>query len=348
MSRFLNSRLAALAPYAPGEQPQGRQFIKLNTNESPYPPAPGVAKAVYGEGALLHLYSDPTCRQVIEPLAAALDVQPNQVYVGNGSDEILAFLFAAFCDAGAAYADITYGFYPVYAQMWNLNALEIPLAEDFTLPIDALLNLNRTLFIANPNAPTGIAFSRAEIEQILTMNQSSLVVVDEAYIDFGAQTAVPLLKKYENLVVVGTFSKSRALAGGRLGYAVGRPSLIADLGRIKYSFNPYNVNRMTLAAGAAALEDVAYFEECRRKVMQTRLRTLQKLRAMGFEATESLANFVFVRHPAASGEELYHKLREEGILVRWFKKPRIDNHLRITIGTDAQMDALFAKMEKLL
>lgn len=348
MSRFLADRLRALAPYTPGEQPQDQTYIKLNTNESPYPPAPGVSEAVAAQAQKLNLYSDPAARMLVEPLAQWLGVTPGEVYVGNGSDEILAFLFAAFCPQGAAFADITYGFYPVYAQLWQLDTTVIPLKQDFTLAPESFLNINRTVFIANPNAPTGLAFTREEICKIVQWNPANLVVVDEAYVDFGAESAVPLTQQYDNLLVVGTFSKSRSLAGGRLGYAVGKPDLIADLARIQYSFNPYNVNRMTMAAGAAAVLDTEYFAACTGKIVQTRARTLQILRCMGFVATQSLANFVFVRHPALPGEQLYHALRSRGVLVRWFNRPRIHDYLRITIGTDEQMDKLFEALRQII
>lgn len=348
MSRFLHSRFTSLAPYTPGEQPQDKQFIKLNTNESPFPPSPRVVQAACEQAAQLNLYSDPTNRLLTERLAKHLGVQPEEVLAGNGSDELLTFIFAAFCENGAAFADVTYGFYRVYAQLCGFSPTIIPLRDDFTLSPEDYFQLGQTILIANPNAPTGVAFTAGEIEQILKWNTNSLVVVDEAYVDFGAETAVPLTHRYDNLLVVGTFSKSRSLAGARLGYAVGNPRVIADLGRLKYSTNPYNVNRMTQAAGVAALDDAAYFEQCRKQVMATRAHALLVLRGMGFEATESLANFVFVRHPAVPGGQLYQQLRENGILVRWFNQPRINEHLRITIGTDEQMDALFAALRKLL
>lgn len=348
MSRFLKASLQSLAPYTPGEQPRGQQFVKLNTNESPYPASPMVLSAVQAEVEKLNLYCDPTCQNVKELLAAQMDVTPDEIFLSNGSDEVLAIAFGGFCPNGVAFTDITYGFYKVYAQLWGLDTEIIPLDENFYLPPEKYYSLHKTIFVANPNAPTGIAYTRNQIEKIVLNNVDSLVVIDEAYVDFGAESAVSLTKKYDNLLVVGTFSKSRSLAGGRLGYAVGNKDLIADLEKLKYSFNPYNVNRMTQAAAAAVLKDKAYFEECRDRIVQTRTEALEELRKLGFEATDSLGNFVFVCHPSFSGEYLYTALRTEGVLVRWFNQPRIKNHLRITIGTQKQMDILLEKMRKIV
>lgn len=348
MSRFLDARFETLTPYTPGEQPRVQNLIKLNTNESPYPPSPLAVQAAQVQAQGLQLYSNPACTQAVVPLAACLGVQPQQVFVGNGSDEVLALCFAALCPQGAAFADITYGFYPVWAALCGLRQQIIPLRNDFTLAVADYAGLGKTIFIANPNAPTGLALTPEEIEEILRTNKDNLVVVDEAYVDFGAQSVVPLLQSYQNLMVVGTFSKSRQLAGGRFGYAVASPALIEDLNRIKFSFNPYNVNSMTLAAAAGALRDAEYFERCRQKVINTRARTLQALRRMGFEVTDSLANFVFVKHPKKQGKTLYEELRQKGVLVRHWDAPRISEYLRISIGTDAQMDALFAALEELL
>ena len=348
MPCFLDPGLVSLAPYTPGEQPKGRNFVKLNTNENPYPPSGLVQEAVKEEVAELKLYSDPTCIGVVEPLAEQLGVKPEQVMVGNGSDEILAFLFQGFCPDGAAFADLTYGFYTVFCQLYRVKQQIIPLEEDFTLQPEKYANCGKTIFIANPNAPTGLALTPEEIEEIVLANPDHLVVVDEAYVDFGAQSVVGLVDRYCNLVVVGTFSKSRSLAGARLGFAVGNCQTIQDLNRIRFSFNPYNVNRMTLAAGAAALKDEAYFKECCGKIIKTRTATIQTLRSLGFVVTESMANFVFVTHPQYPGEELYGALREEGILVRWFNLPRIAPYLRITIGTDAEMECLFTALAKIM
>lgn len=342
MSKFLNTIYNRLSPYTPGEQPQGRQYIKLNTNESPFPPSPLVEVEVTKEIEKLNLYSDPLCKSVIHPLAQAVRMKPENVFVGNGSDEILAFCFQGFCEKGAAFADLTYGFYPVYAQLYGVEAEIIPLQEDFCIHVPDYYAKNKTIFIANPNAPTGLALDLEQLEQILSRNPSSLVVIDEAYVDFGAQSAITLLNRFQNLLVVGTFSKSRSLAGARLGYAVGSQDIIADLNRLKFSFNPYNVNRLTLAAGAASLQDKAYFSSCCKQIINTREFTIESLKKLGFICTNSKANFVFVSHPSCTGEELYHHLRENGILVRWFDLPRIDDYLRITIGTQKDMEALLS------
>ena len=348
MSQFLNPRLHALSPYTPGEQPSDKSLVKLNTNECPYPPSPKAVKAAAEEAQRLHLYADPGCTAAKQALAGALGVQADEVLAGNGSDEVLTLVFAAFCPQGVAFADITYGLYPVLAGLFGLTPVIVPLRENFALLPEDYARLACTVIIANPNAPTGLALPCRQIEVLLRQNPDRLVVVDEAYVDFGAESAVPLLRQYPNLLVTGTFSKSRALAGGRFGYAVGGRELIADLERIRCSFNPYNVNRMTMAAASAAAEDTGYFEECRRKIIATRQRSLQALRALGFEAADSAANFVFVRHPALPGEILYRRLREAGVLVRRWDAPRIKDYLRISIGTDAQMDTLLAALQNIL
>ena len=345
MSRFLNHEYRRLAPYTPGEQPQNREYIKLNTNESPFEPSPLVKQAVLAEVQSLNLYPDPNCNSLCTALAKHFAVEADNVFVGNGSDEILAFCFQGFCADGAAFADLTYGFYPVYAQLYHCESQIIPLNNEFMITPSDYFGLGKTIFIANPNAPTGLALSLCDIEDILQSNPSSLVVIDEAYVDFGACSAVSLLPRYDNLLVIGTFSKSRSLAGGRIGYALGSRQLIADLNRIKFSFNPYNINRLSLAAGTSAVEDEEYFENCCQKIVLTRNYTLAALREMGFYCTESMANFVFAAHPDHTGEKLYLQLKEQGVLVRWFNQPRIQDYLRITIGTKQQMDALLEALQ---
>ncbi|NLW77928.1 MAG: histidinol-phosphate transaminase [Ruminococcaceae bacterium] len=347
MSIYLDSRFSKLIPYAPGEQPKTPVKIKLNTNESPFPPSPKVRQAVMAAVETMRLYPDPTASAVIEALAQTLGVRPGQVTLGNGSDEILAFCFQALCPNGVAFPDISYGFYPVYAQLYQVDIHTIPLRDDFTLAVEDYAGLGRTIVFANPNAPTGLALSRAQIATMLETNPGSLVIVDEAYIDFGAESAIPLLEQYDNLMVVGTFSKSRAMAGARLGYAVASEALIADLNLIKYSFNPYNLNRMTLAAGAAVLEDASYFEACAQKIINTRIIAKDKLEKSGYYCTDSMANFIFVSHPEYEAEVLQGRLRAEGILVRWFNQSRIKNWLRITIGTETQMDELVKIMDSI-
>ncbi len=351
MSKFLAGRFAALTPYTPGEQPRGiKNLIKLNTNESPFPPAPAVVRAVNADAAEeLRLYSDPACTDFLAALARTMGVRETQVFAGNGSDEVLAFAFLAFCENGAAFADVTYGFYPVFAKLFGVEYTEVPLRQDFSLAVEDYAAQKGTVFLANPNAPTGLALGLSAIETLLQQKKDRLVVVDEAYVDFGGESAVALLPRYDNLLVVGTFSKSRSLAGARLGYAVGSEALIADLNTMKFSFNPYNLNRITLAAGTAALAEPAYFSRCVQQIQTARTETAQGLAQMGFSVLKSSANFVFASPPAPlSGEVYFQKLREKGILVRWFAAPRTKNHVRITIGTQAQMQTLLAATESIL
>ena len=351
MSRFLSPALSTVTPYTPGEQPQDQQYIKLNTNESPYLPSPAVIAAVSEhEVEKLRLYSDPACADLLKAAAAHFGLQPEQIMPGNGSDENLFFALRAFCDADhpLAYADITYGCYGVWCGLMHIPSHIIPLKEDFTLDPKDYYGLNQTIVLANPNAPTGIALPRAEIEGILKANPNNVVIVDEAYVDFGGESCVPLIDRYENLLVVQTFSKSRQLAGARLGLAMGNAKLIADLNRVKFSLNPYNINRLTLKAGQAALEDTAYFEKTRTAIMDTRAWTMQQLTDRGFTVLDSRANFVFASTERINGGALYKKLKENGILVRHFDAPRIDNWLRITIGTPEQMQALMDAVDKIL
>ena len=351
MSRFLSPTLAAVTPYTPGEQPQDQQYIKLNTNESPYLPSPAVIAAVSEhEVEKLRLYSDPACADLLKAAAAHFGLQPEQIMPGNGSDENLFFALRAFCDADhpLAYADITYGCYGVWCGLMHIPSHIIPLKEDFTLDPKDYYGLNQTIVLANPNAPTGIALPRAEIEGILKANPNNVVIVDEAYVDFGGESCVPLIDQYENLLVVQTFSKSRQLAGARLGLAMGNAKLIADLNRVKFSLNPYNINRLTLKAGQAALEDTAYFEKTRAAIMDTRAWTMQQLTDRGFTVLDSRANFVFASTERINGGALYKKLKKNGILVRHFDAPRIENWLRITIGTPEQMQALMDAVDKIL
>lgn len=348
MSRFFHPALSALKPYSPGEQPQDKAYIKLNTNELPYPPPPGVAKAVTNASQRLNLYCDPTFAALRQKFAAHYAVQEDSVVFGNGSDELLSHCFMAFGQRGVAFADVTYGFYEVFAQLLNLPVRLIPLKEDLSVGFEDYAGLTEMVVIANPNAPTGLALSRDELECILKWNQNSVVLVDEAYVDFGAESCMPLCQSYDNLVVVGTFSKSRSLAGGRLGYAVANPALIADINRIRYSLNPYNVNAMTQVAGEASLADEKYFRKCVQKIVEVRQNTMARLREMGFTCTDSLANFVFARHEAKSGQELYLRLKEKGILVRWFDRERINEYLRISIGTAQEMHALCTALDEIL
>ena len=350
MSRFFSSNFASLTPYTPGEQPKERQFVKLNTNESPFPPAPGVATAVAEQAGKLQLYSDPEISTLRAKLAQTYGVSPNQVICVNGSDEVLNFAFMAFADEARPLAvpDLTYGFYTVFAQLNRIPYVEIPLKEDFTIRVDDYVNLNKTIVIANPNAPTGRYLPLSEIERIVASNPNNVVIIDEAYIDFGGESAIALVPKYDNLLVTQTFSKSRSMAGARLGFGIGNEKLIADLNTIRYSTNPYNVNRMTEFAGVAALDDPEYFSRNCETIMENRAWTTVALQNLGFEVLPSLANFVFAKSDKIDGEALYRKLKDRGILVRHFTKERIKDFNRITIGTLDQMKTLVRAIEDIL
>lgn len=350
MSRFFSVALKSLTPYTPGEQPRDTQYVKLNTNESPYPPSKKALAMMSEEWAKLNLYPDPTCAKLSEAMAKTLGVDKNEVILGNGSDEILFFAFSAFCtgDKGAVYPNITYGFYDATAGLCGVKTQKIPLNEDLTVNVDDYCGIDKPIFIANPNAPTGIALPLADIEKIVKSNPDSIVVVDEAYVDFGAESAVPLVKKYDNIIVVQTFSKSRSMAGARLGVGIANPALIQDLNTVKYSLNPYNINKMTLAAGLGTLMDEEYTKACCAEIIKTRFYAQERLRELGFAFTKSSANFIFAKHGKASGKDIYLKLKQAGILVRHFDAPEICDYNRITIGTKQQMDTLFAALEKIL
>ena len=350
MSRFFSARHGGLTPYVPGEQPRGREYVKLNTNESPFPPSPGVVRAAAEEAGRLQLYCDPECTELRERAAALWGVEPDNILPVNGSDEILYFAFQAFGDDDHPFAfpDITYGFYPVYAEICHVPAHILPLREDFTVDPADYLGLGENILLANPNAPTGIALSRDEIEGIVASNPGNVVVIDEAYVDFGAESCVPLIRKYDNLLVTQTFSKSRSLAGARLGFGIGPRELIADLSTIKYSVNPYNVNRMTQAAGRAAIDDNDYYMENVRVIAENRAYTASALRSLGFTVLPSRTNFLFAGHSGLPGAALYAALKERGVLVRHFAKERIDGFVRVTIGTRAQMDILLEAVGEIL
>ena len=350
MSRFLSGALRQLVPYVPGEQPHQRRYIKLNTNESPYPPAPGVLRAVGVEAADLRLYPDPEARELKAALAARHHVGPENIFVGNGSDEVLNFAFLAFASdgRGAAFADITYGFYPVFCSLYHIPTRIVPLRENFTLDPEDYYGLGRTIVLANPNAPTGLALGRAQVEEIVKANQDSVVIVDEAYVDFGGESCVELTRRHGNLLVVQTFSKSRSLAGARLGFAVGNRELIADLETIKFSTNPYNVNRLTLRAGAEALAEQRYYDKCCQAIMETRDRTAEQLRGMGFTVLPSRTNFLFVRREGLDGAAIYRGLKDRGVLVRHFDQARIQDFVRVTVGTPEQMNTFLEKLRELL
>ena len=352
MSKFLSKEASRLAPYTPGEQPQDQQYVKLNTNESPFPPSPKVIKDISRAELLkLNLYSDPTCGQLVEAIAKRYELQPENVIAGNGSDEILAFAFRAFCGEGKplAYADITYGFYKSQVALFGLESKVIPLREDFTLNVDDYMDFPGTIVIANPNAPTGMTVSREDIQRLLEADPNRVVIVDEAYVDFGAESCGPMIYRYDNLLVVQTMSKSRSLAGGRVGFALGSAELISALNRVKYSFNPYNVNRLSIVAGAAAVEDEPYFQACCAAVRQARAWTVEELENLGFTVLPSQANFIFARSDKLSGEDLYRRLKENGVLVRWWADSgRIQDYVRITIGSMEQMETLVDEIARLL
>lgn len=350
MSRFFSKKYSNLEAYTPGEQPKDMKYIKLNTNESPFPPSPAVIEAAAQEAGRLQLYSDPECAPLVQKCAELYGVKRSQILMTNGSDEILNFAFMAFCDSDhpIVFPDITYGFYPVFAALNGIPYTEIPLKDDFTIDINDYIGINKNIVIANPNAPTGIALTLDQIEKIVSSNPDNVVIIDEAYVDFGAQSAVTLVDKYDNLIVTQTFSKSRSLAGARLGYGIACESLINDMNTIKYSTNPYNVNRMTMMAGYAALCDNEYYMSNCKTIEQNREYTRRELERLGFSVLNSSANFLFAKSDCISGEELYLKLKSSGILVRHFKKEKIKDFNRITIGTLDQMQALIKEIERLL
>jgi histidinol-phosphate aminotransferase len=347
--KFWNTSIKQIKPYTPGEQPSAGEYIKLNTNENPYPPSPKVLEAISGaNNAGLRLYPDPDCQKLKESIAKYKNLQENQIFVGNGSDEVLALVFLALLGNGkkVLFPDITYSFYPVYCELFNIFYEAIPLNEDFSIPLDAFSKENGGVIICNPNAPTGKLLSVDSIRKILALSKENVVVIDEAYIDFGGESAVPLIEEFENLLVVQTLSKSRALAGLRVGFAMGSSNLIEGLNTVKNSFNSYTLDRLSIVGGCAAIEDVAYFNTITSKVVATRTRSIKELEILGFEVIDSKANFVFVKHAAFKAVEIYEYLKKNKILVRYFNKPRIDDYLRISIGTDEQMEALIDRLKK--
>ena len=351
MSRFLSERFSSIEPYTPGEQPKLTNLIKLNTNESPFPPSPNVIKALNEtEISKLNLYSDPDTKEVVDAIAKTLGVNSDQILMGNGSDEILAFAFQAFCDKDhePCFADITYGFYPVFCELYGLKPEIIPLKDDLSIDYNDYVSKNKPIFIANPNAPTGLALNLCEIEKILESNKDTIVLIDEAYVDFGAESAISLIDKYDNLIVSRTFSKSRNLAGARIGFAVSNPELIADMCKMKFSFNPYNLNRLSIIAGKESVLDTEYFDNCISSIMGTRGYTVKELEKRGFTIPDSKANFIFAKHNTLSGEEYFNELRKRNIIVRYFSKERIKDYVRITIGSQEQMTALINATDEIL
>lgn len=351
MSRFLSERFSNIEPYTPGEQPKVSNLIKLNTNESPFPPSPKVIEALNKEEiSKLNLYSDPDTKEVIDAIATTFGVNSDQILMGNGSDEILAFAFQAFCDKDnePCFADITYGFYPVFCELYGLNPEIIPLREDLSICAEDYIGKNKPIFIANPNAPTGLALPLCEIEKILASNKDSIVLIDEAYVDFGAESAVSLIDKYDNLIVSRTFSKSRNLAGARIGFAISNPDLIADMCKMKFSFNPYNLNRLSIIAGKESVLDTEYFNKCITEIIANREYTVKELEKRDFTILDSKANFIFAKHNTLSGAEYFNELRNRNIVVRYFGKERIKDYVRITIGSKEQMTALIEATDEIL
>ena len=350
MSRFFSDKYEKLVPYTPGEQPKILNLTKLNTNECPFPPSQKALAFAAEHTRPLNLYSDIEGQDVRAALAELYGIGPENLLLGNGSDEILNFAFMAFCDekTPAAFPDISYGFYPVFADLNRIPYTQIPLRPDFSIAPEDYFDLHRTLFIANPNAPTGLALTREQVREILERNRDSVVVIDEAYVDFGGESCIPLIGAYDNLLVVQTFSKSRSMAGARLGFAAGNAALIADLNTIKFSTNPYNVNSMTLAVGLGVLLDEETTRANCRTIMENRAYTITELQKLGFTVLPSAANFIFARSDKISGKELYTKLRERAVLIRHFDKERIKDWNRITIGTREQMDILLKNVREIL
>ena len=350
-SRFFDPKLCRLKPYVPGEQPANMaEFIKLNANENPFPPSPKAAealtKAVIDD---LRLYPDAACTRLVAALAETYGVGTDQVIPANGSDELLAFCFHGLCPKGAIFPDITYSFYPVFADMFGIPYETIPLREDFTIQVAEYAGKQGTVFLANPNAPTGLCLSLSALEILLQQDPNRLVVVDEAYVDFGAESAVALVDRYDNLLVTQTFSKSRQLAGGRLAFAIGNADLIGDMNAMKFSFNPFNVDAIAMTVGEAILRDPVYFKDCCQKIMDNRAYTMQELKKLGFTMTESLTNFIFAKPPAGlSAVEYQVALRKRHILIRYFSAPRVCDYVRITIGTREDMAALVAATADIL
>lgn len=350
-SRFFDPKLSRLEPYVPGEQPANMaEFIKLNANENPFPPSPKASEALTKtvmDG--LRLYPDAACSRLVAALAETCGVEADQVIPANGSDELLAFCFHGLCPNGAVFADITYSFYPVFADMFGISCEIIPLHEDFTIHVGDYEGKTGTVFLANPNAPTGLCLPLSEIETLLQQDPNRLVIVDEAYVDFGSESAVALIDRYDNLLVTQTFSKSRQLAGGRLAFAVGNAELIGDLNAMKFSFNPFNIDAIAMTMGEAILQDPDYFEDCCQKIMDNRTYTMQELKKLGFTMTKSMTNFVFAKPPEGlSAADYQAALREHRILIRYFSAPRVCDYVRITIGTREDMEALIAATAEIL
>ena len=357
MSKFWNDKIKEIEPYVPGEQPKDKKYIKLNTNENPYSPSKKVIEKIKSMNLEdLKLYPDPDVTELRKVIAEYFsnkindEITHKQVFIGNGSDEILAFIFMTFFNVGdkVYYPDITYSFYLVYADLFNVKEIKIPLNDNFEIEIQKYFRLDGHIIITNPNAPTSIALKLNEIEKIVKNNPNQLVVIDEAYVDFGAESSVKLVNKYDNVLVVQTFSKSRSFAGMRLGYAIGSENIIEGLNRLKFSFNSYTVDRISIEAGIESFKDDDYFVKTNAKIIETREKTVKKLKELGFKVLNSSANFIFISHNKVFAGDLYKNLKDNGVLVRYFAKDRIDNYLRVTIGTDEDMEIFIEKLNKLL
>lgn len=349
MSRFIVDKYKNMEAYVPGEQPQDMEYIKLNTNESPYPPSQEVIDAISeSEVEKLRLYSDPECKILRNALAKRYNTNFENVFVSNGSDDILNFAFMAFSGDGVVFPEISYGFYSVFAELHGAKFESPALNDDFTINPDDYMSKNKMIVIANPNAPTGISLSLNVIEDIIKSNPDNVVLIDEAYVDFGGESAIGLTEKYSNLLVVQTFSKSRSLAGARLGFAIANKEIIKDLEKIKYSTNPYSINRLSLLAGTAAVESDSYYMDNCKKIIKTREYTITELTKLGFKVLPSSANFIFAKIDGISGEEIYKNLRKNGILVRHFTKEKIKDYNRITIGTQKEMEKFISVISSII
>ncbi len=355
MSRYWSAVVHGLTPYVPGEQPKLDNLVKLNTNEHPYGPSPKALEAIRAATSdALRLYPDPNADALKATLAKRYGLQPQQIFVGNGSDEVLAHAFVALLkqDRALYFPDITYSFYPVYCRLYGIDKRTIPLADDFSIRVEDYLPTSSeragSIIFANPNAPTGRLLPLEAVERIVAANPAVVVLVDEAYVDFGGESAIGLIDRYPNLLVVHTFSKSRSLAGLRVGFAAGHVDLIEALDRVKDSFNSYPLDRLAIAGAVASVEDEAFFQASCNKVIATRAILVEKMQALGFEVLPSAANFIFARHPGRDGAELTAELRKRAIIVRHFKAPRIDQFMRITIGTDEQCALLVEALKDIL
>ncbi|WP_411682491.1 histidinol-phosphate transaminase [Clostridium thailandense] len=351
MSKYWSEVTRSIEPYVCGEQPKDKKYVKLNTNENPYPPSPKVLEAIKNAAnGDLRLYPDPNCDKLSETIAEYYDLDRKQIFIGNGSDEVLALSFLTFFNPGETiiFPDISYSFYPVYADLYKINYKLAKLKENFSISVDDFLTENGGVVIPNPNAPTGRCLDVASIKKILDYNSNKVVIIDEAYIDFGGVSVVNLIKEYPNLLVIQTLSKSRSLAGIRVGFALGQEELIDGLNRIKNSFNSYTIDRVAAIAAVEAIKDEEYFRECASKIIKTREEVVEKLTLLDFNVIPSKANFIFTAHSTYPASELFTRLREKGVLVRYFNKNRINNYLRITIGSDEEMNYFIEKVKEII